>query len=61
MLTQTTPPAINPAIVEPQSSTHDNKHAELTALTSYFELLSQIDARLQIEDPEYRATYYPGN
>lgn len=36
-----------------------NKQSELEALTSYFELLSQIDQRLKDEDPEYRERYYP--
>lgn len=37
----------------------DNSQGELQALTSYFELLSQIDERLQKEDSEYRMRYYP--
>lgn len=32
--------------------------SELEAFTSYFELLSQVDQRLQNEDPEYRDKYY---
>lgn len=37
-----------------------NKQNELESFTSYFELLSQIDQRLQDEDPEYREKYYSG-
>ncbi len=37
----------------------DNKSTEIEAFASYFELLSQIDERLQKEDFEYRMRYYP--
>lgn len=36
-----------------------DKQTEIEAFASYFELLSQIDERLQKDDPEYRMRYYP--
>jgi hypothetical protein len=32
---------------------------ELTGFTAFFELLSQIDQRLKIEDQDYKKKYYP--
>ena len=32
---------------------------EIALLADYFSLLDKIDKRLQKEDPEYRALYYP--
>lgn len=31
----------------------------LSIFVDFFKLLDQIDQRLKLEDPEYRAKYYP--
>lgn len=36
-----------------------SSHEAVQKFAGYFELLDQIDKRLQKEDPEYKKIYYP--